>query len=76
MTADPHKWLCIPFEAGALFVRAPGCLGAAFPSPAGCLIFTEVLYIAAQVRFADRGFELTRSFPAGSMRDPPAKDVA
>lgn len=64
VTADPHKWLYVPFEAGALLVREPGRLEAAFASPAGYLDFTEAPYIAARVRFADRGFELTRSFRA------------
>ncbi|HYB52236.1 MAG TPA: pyridoxal-dependent decarboxylase, partial [Thermoanaerobaculia bacterium] len=30
IAADPHKWLYVPYEAGATLVREPGRLGAAF----------------------------------------------
>lgn len=64
VTVDPHKWLYVPYEAGAVLVRDPSRLEAAFASPAGYLDFSDDSYISGRVRFADRGLELTRSFRA------------
>ena len=64
VAADPHKWLYVPYEAGATLVREPGRLGAAFRK------FPE--YLAADAEspfpgpawFAERGVELSRGFKA------------
>ena len=64
IAADPHKWLYVPYEAGATLVREPGRLGAAFRK------FPE--YLAADADspfpgpawFAERGVELSRGFKA------------
>ncbi len=64
IAADPHKWLYVPYEAGATLVREPGRLAAAFRK------FPE--YLAADPDspfpgpswFAERGVELSRGFKA------------
>jgi aromatic-L-amino-acid decarboxylase len=64
IAADPHKWLYVPYEAGATLVREPGRLSAAFRK------FPE--YLAADPEspfpgpswFAERGVELSRGFKA------------
>ena len=64
IATDPHKWLYVPYEAGATLVREPGRLGAAFRK------FPE--YLAADAEspfpgpawFAERGVELSRGFKA------------
>jgi glutamate/tyrosine decarboxylase-like PLP-dependent enzyme len=58
VTIDPHKWLFIPFECGALMVRDPRRLKASFQ------IFPDYLKDARsageEVNFADLGVQLTR----------------
>jgi glutamate/tyrosine decarboxylase-like PLP-dependent enzyme len=64
IATDPHKWLYVPYEAGATLVREPGRLGATFRK------FPE--YLAADAEspfpgpawFAERGVELSRGFKA------------
>jgi aromatic-L-amino-acid/L-tryptophan decarboxylase len=64
IAADPHKWLYVPYEAGATLVREPGRLAATFRK------FPE--YLAADPEspfpgpswFAERGVELSRGFKA------------
>lgn len=55
---DPHKWLFVPFECGALLLRQPAALRAAFH------IMPEYLKDVApgdeEVNFADYGEQLTR----------------
>jgi glutamate/tyrosine decarboxylase-like PLP-dependent enzyme len=55
---DPHKWLFVPFECGALLAREPAKLKAAFH------IMPEFLKDVApgdeEVNFADYGEQLTR----------------
>lgn len=55
---DPHKWLFVPFECGALLAREPATLKAAFH------IMPEFLKDVApgdeEVNFADYGEQLTR----------------
>jgi glutamate/tyrosine decarboxylase-like PLP-dependent enzyme len=55
---DPHKWLFVPFECGALLARDPATLKAAFH------ILPEFLKDVApgdeEVNFADYGEQLTR----------------
>ncbi len=38
VAADPHKWLYVPYEAGATLVREPGRLAEAFRRPAPYLV--------------------------------------
>lgn len=68
VTLDPHKWLFQPFEAGCLLVRDGRCLVDAFHIMPDYLQDTEVRRAAvpddAEVNFADRGPQLTRSFRA------------
>ncbi|NIP77845.1 MAG: aminotransferase class I/II-fold pyridoxal phosphate-dependent enzyme, partial [Gemmatimonadetes bacterium] len=68
ITLDPHKWLFQPFEAGCLLVRRGRELVDAFHIMPDYLQDTEVergaLPDDAEVNFADRGPQLTRSFRA------------
>ncbi len=68
ITLDPHKWLFQPFEAGCLLVRRGRDLVDAFHIMPDYLQDTEVergaLPDDAEVNFADRGPQLTRSFRA------------
>lgn len=59
---DAHKWLFQPFEAGCLMVRDVRRLEAAFHTRPEYL--QDVELGSAQVNFADRGLQLTRSFRA------------
>ncbi|HET7787712.1 MAG TPA: pyridoxal-dependent decarboxylase [Myxococcales bacterium] len=59
VTLDPHKWLHQPFETGCLLVRDPATLIRAFRIMPDYLKDTEVA--GAEVNFADRGIQLTRS---------------
>ncbi|MEX2528050.1 MAG: aminotransferase class I/II-fold pyridoxal phosphate-dependent enzyme [Gemmatimonadota bacterium] len=62
VTLDPHKWFFQPYECGALLVREEGALERAFRVTPEYLQDTELG--RAQVNFADRGLQLTRSFRA------------
>lgn len=68
LTLDPHKWLFQPFEVGCLLVREGTRLVDAFHIMPDYLQDTEVrsgpLPDDAEVNFADRGLQLTRSFRA------------
>lgn len=59
ITLDPHKWLFQPYEAGCLLVRRAALLHRAFHIIADYLQDTAVA--GAEVNFADRGIQLTRS---------------
>lgn len=59
---DAHKWLFQPFEAGCLLVRDVRMLERAFHTRPEYL--QDVELGTAQVNFADRGLQLTRSFRA------------
>jgi len=59
ITLDPHKWLFQPYEAGCLLVRRAELLHRAFHIIADYLQDTAVA--GAEVNFADRGIQLTRS---------------
>lgn len=59
---DAHKWLFQPFEAGCLLVRDVRTLERAFHTRPEYL--QDVDLGTAQVNFADRGLQLTRSFRA------------
>ena len=68
ITLDPHKWLYQPFEAGCLLVREGRRLVDAFHILPDYLQDTEVDHRVvpddAEVNFADRGPQLTRSWRA------------
>jgi glutamate/tyrosine decarboxylase-like PLP-dependent enzyme len=64
VAADPHKWLYVPYEAGAAFVREPGRLGAAFRRPAEYLVQDAESPLLGPPGFNDRGPELSRAFKA------------
>jgi glutamate/tyrosine decarboxylase-like PLP-dependent enzyme len=62
ISLDAHKWLFQPFEAGCLLVRDVGTLVRAFSVNPDYLQDTQLGL--EQVNFADRGYQLTRSFRA------------
>jgi glutamate/tyrosine decarboxylase-like PLP-dependent enzyme len=64
VAADPHKWLYVPYEAGAALVRAGGRLEDAFSKPAAYLVHDPESPLQGPVRFNDRGPELSRGFKA------------
>jgi aromatic-L-amino-acid decarboxylase len=68
VTLDPHKWLFQPYEAGCLMVRDGRALVDAFHIMPDYLQDTALGTPAApddaEVNFADRGPQLTRSFRA------------
>jgi aromatic-L-amino-acid/L-tryptophan decarboxylase len=64
IAADPHKWLYVPYEAGAALVREPGRMADAFRRPAPYLVHDPDSPVAGPVSFNDRGPELSRSFKA------------
>ncbi len=62
LSLDPHKWLFQPFECGCLLVRDSALLGNVFQVLPEYLKDTH--HISAEINFADRGIQLTRSFQA------------
>jgi glutamate/tyrosine decarboxylase-like PLP-dependent enzyme len=64
IAADPHKWLYVPYEAGATLVREPGRMAEAFRRPAPYLVHDPDSPVAGPVSFNERGPELSRSFKA------------
>jgi glutamate/tyrosine decarboxylase-like PLP-dependent enzyme len=62
ISLDAHKWLFQPFEAGCLLVRDVATLVRAFSVDADYLQDTKLGL--EHVNFADRGYQLTRSFRA------------
>jgi glutamate/tyrosine decarboxylase-like PLP-dependent enzyme len=56
LAIDPHKWLFAPYEIGALLVRAPGALEAAFAMDPEYLRDST-----GEVNLRDRGPQLTRT---------------
>jgi len=64
LAADPHKWLFVPFAAGAAFVREPGRLSDAFRKFPEYLETSPEAPLSGPVWFAERGVELSRSFRA------------
>ncbi len=64
VAADPHKWLYVPYEAGATLVREPGRLSAAFRRPAEYLVHDAESPLLGPPGFNDRGPELSRAFKA------------
>src|SRR5262249_38758493 len=64
VAADPHKWLYVPYEAGAVLVRDAGRLPDAFRRPAEYLVHDPESPVIGPVSFNDRGPELSRGFKA------------
>jgi glutamate/tyrosine decarboxylase-like PLP-dependent enzyme len=64
IAADPHKWLYVPYEAGATLVRESGRLAAAFRKFPEYLATDPESPFPGPAWFAERGVELSRSFKA------------
>ena len=64
IAADPHKWLYVPYEAGAALVKEPGRLAAAFRKFPEYLASDPDSPFPGPAWFAERGVELSRSFKA------------
>ncbi len=64
IAADPHKWLYVPYEAGATLVRRPGRLSAAFRKFPEYLASDPESPFPGPAWFAERGVELSRGFKA------------
>jgi glutamate/tyrosine decarboxylase-like PLP-dependent enzyme len=64
VAADPHKWLYVPYEAGATLVREPGRLVDAFKKPAEYLVQDPESPFLGPPAFNERGPELSRGFKA------------
>ena len=61
---DPHKWLYVPYEAGATLVRDPATLRAMFALRPEYLALEQDWYLESPVWPADLGPQLTREFRA------------
>jgi aromatic-L-amino-acid/L-tryptophan decarboxylase len=64
IAADPHKWLYVPYEAGAALVREKGRLAATFRKFPEYLAADPESPFPGPVWFAERGVELSRGFKA------------
>ncbi|MCA1581633.1 MAG: amino acid decarboxylase [Acidobacteria bacterium] len=64
IAADPHKWLYVPYEAGATLVREPGRLGNTFRRFPEYLASDAESPFPGPAWFAERGVELSRGFKA------------
>jgi glutamate/tyrosine decarboxylase-like PLP-dependent enzyme len=64
IAADPHKWLYVPYEAGATIVREAGRLAATFRKFPEYLATDPESPFPGPVWFAERGVELSRGFKA------------
>jgi len=64
IAADPHKWLYVPYEAGAALVREPGRLAATFRKFPEYLASDPESPFPGPAWFAERGVELSRGFKA------------
>jgi len=64
IAADPHKWLYVPYEAGAALVRQPGRLPDAFRKFPEYLASDPESPFPGPAWFAERGVELSRGFKA------------
>jgi len=64
IAADPHKWLYVPYEAGATLVREPGRLAATFRRFPEYLATDPESPFPGPAWFAERGVELSRGFKA------------
>ncbi len=64
IAADPHKWLYVPYEAGATLVREPGRFAATFRKFPEYLAADPESPFPGPAWFAERGIELSRGFKA------------
>jgi glutamate/tyrosine decarboxylase-like PLP-dependent enzyme len=64
VAADPHKWLYVPYEAGATLVRDPAALRAAFAVRPDYLALDPDSYLETPVWLSDMGPQLSRGFRA------------
>ena len=64
IAADPHKWLYVPYEAGATLVREKGRLAATFRKFPEYLASDPESPFPGPAWFAERGVELSRGFKA------------
>jgi glutamate/tyrosine decarboxylase-like PLP-dependent enzyme len=64
VAADPHKWLYVPYEAGATLVRDPAALRAMFAVRPEYLAVEQDSYLAGPVWLSDLGPQLSREFRA------------
>ncbi len=64
LTADPHKWLYVPYEAAAVLVRDTRMLEATFSNPASYTAINSEGYYSGPPGFEHQGLQLTRSFRA------------
>jgi aromatic-L-amino-acid decarboxylase len=64
IAADPHKWLYVPYEAGATLLREPGRLAATFRKFPEYLASDPESPFPGPAWFAERGVELSRGFKA------------
>jgi len=64
VAADPHKWLYVPYEAGAALVREPGRMADAFRRFPEYLASDPESPFPGPAWFAERGPELSRGFKA------------
>lgn len=64
IAADPHKWLYVPYEAGATLVREGGRLAGAFRKFPEYLASDPESPFPGPAWFAERGVELSRGFKA------------
>jgi glutamate/tyrosine decarboxylase-like PLP-dependent enzyme len=64
IAADPHKWLYVPYEAGATLVREAGRLPATFRKFPEYLASDPESPFPGPAWFAERGVELSRGFKA------------
>jgi len=60
--ARSHKWLYVPYEAGATLVRDPATLRAMFAHRAEYLALEQDSYLEGPVWISDLGPQLTREF--------------
>ncbi|MGH7675310.1 MAG: pyridoxal phosphate-dependent decarboxylase family protein [Gemmatimonadales bacterium] len=64
VAVDPHKWLYVPYEAGATLVRDPAALRAMFALRPEYLTLERDSYLEGAVWLSDMGPQLTREFRA------------
>jgi aromatic-L-amino-acid decarboxylase len=64
LTANPHKWLYVPYEAGAVLVRDRNALTRAFATRADYLEVEETDYFSGPLWFHQQGPQLSRAFRA------------
>ena len=64
IATDPHKWLYVPYEAGATLVREPGRLSETFRKFPEYLASDPESPFPGPAWFAERGVELSRGFKA------------